>query len=71
MKFKGISIFLRNKSWKAGGAILATESRLYVNNNIEFSGNSAAEAGALYIDNSNFVCEKECIFDDNIESSKG
>jgi hypothetical protein len=69
--FKGTTRFLRNKSWKVGGAILAIESRLYANNAIQFSDNFAEEGGALYLDNSNFICEKECMFNDNRASSRG
>lgn len=71
IKFKGATRFLENKSWKVGGAILATESRLYASNDIDFSDNSAEEGGALYLDNSDFICEKKCTFNDNSASLRG
>jgi predicted outer membrane repeat protein len=71
IKFNGTTRFLRNKSWKVGGAIFAIESRLYANNAIQFSNNFAEEGGALYLDNSNFMCEKECMFNDNMATLRG
>ncbi len=69
--FKGTTKFLGNKSWKVGGAILATESRLYTGKSIQFKDNSAEEGGALYLDNSNFICKQVCSFAGNTASSKG
>ncbi len=67
--FKGKTVFYKNKSWNTsrGGAIRATESRVYAHVDALFINNyvDANVGGALYLQQSHFICQKCCNFTGN------
>ena len=56
----------------SGRAISATESRIYAHDGASFFNNKATSSGgALYLDQSNFICQKSCTFTNNTASKGG
>ena len=65
--FKGEIVFKNNVAWSRGGALRATESRVYTHANALFIANEAENmhGGALYLEQSNLICEQHYTFIDN------
>ena len=71
IRFYGNTTFHDHDAWHIGGAILATESRVYACHNVWFSNNKANLGGALYLYHSSFMCQQQCTFINNKASNGG
>ncbi len=66
--FQGTTSFCNQRTERA---VYAIESRIYTNGDTLFSNNSGKLGGALYLDQSDFICKKKCTFIGNTAAKGG
>ena len=72
IRFQDTTSFSNYEGRTKGGAVYATESRVYANGDTLFYNNKAEWlGGALYLDQSDFICQQKCTFVSNSASNGG
>jgi predicted outer membrane repeat protein len=68
IQFQGTTSFCNQDTQSA---VYAIESRIYANGDTLFSNNAGELGGALYLDQSDFICKKNCTFIGNTAKKGG